>query len=585
MRAEVPVLSIRRTYAPVLGPFMALACNLTPGGGGFGGGTEATDDGGTSDETSLTAADGTGPGDDGHGVKYDVGSGDPPPDLPPAPSCKVVDGMNAVGECEKKAPPDSFEPVVQWTYGASEDAPEGLLTSAVTPLVANLTDDNGDGVIDLCDTPDVVFVAGGGYNSVCEIHVLDGATGKPHFVIPKEELVTCYTTPALGDIDGDGFVDIVTTWVDASTNPYAPTFRLKAFGHDGKVKWVNTTDGDAASARKTVAAVQGRQTGAIALHDLDADGTVEIVFNHEVYDHEGKLLWEHAYKGTVGEGEASVGVDLDGDGLMEVVTGHAAYRHDGTVYWDLYPTISEVSIPQILDADGDGMPEVWVTAHEGLFMLSHDGTILWGPVTPTGVGTGGNTEAWARPGTVHDLDGDGIPEFASSSREWYAAYRGPLASDILWKAKVEDFTGSAAGTAFDFLGDGVAEAMYADEKTLRVYDGKTGDVVLEVPRSSSTLFEYPVVADIDNDGSAEILVVSNPYALFWKNYGIQAIRDVDDRWIQARRIWNQHAYYVTNVREDGTIPQVPVNNWETLNTYRTNAQIEGGKLCQPPPAG
>ena len=55
---------------------------------------------------------------------------------------------------------------------------------------------------------------------------------------------------------------------------------------------------------------------------------------------------------------------------------------------------------------------------------------------------------------------------------------------------------------------------------------------------------------------------------------IQAVRDVEDRWIQARRIWNQHTYHVTNVREDGTIPQWEKPHWESLNTFRTNAQIE-----------
>ncbi|MEX1368538.1 MAG: hypothetical protein AB1Z98_35745 [Nannocystaceae bacterium] len=89
-----------------------------------------------------------------------------------------------------------------------------------------------------------------------------------------------------------------------------------------------------------------------------------------------------------------------------------------------------------------------------------------------------------------------------------------------------------------------------------------------------------MVADIDNDGSAEILVVSYNNAP-----ALQAIRDAEDRWIQARRIWNQHAYYVTNVREDSTIPQVPVDNWPLLNTFRTNAQIEGGGLCKPTPPG
>ena len=54
-------------------------------------------------------------------------------------------------------------------------------------------------------------------------------------------------------------------------------------------------------------------------------------------------------------------------------------------------------------------------------------------------------------------------------------------------------------------------------------------------------------------------------------------------WIQARRIWNQHTYHVTNVREDGTIPQFEPPSWQSLNTFRTNAQIEGGAVCDPQP--
>jgi hypothetical protein len=92
-----------------------------------------------------------------------------------------------------------------------------------------------------------------------------------------------------------------------------------------------------------------------------------------------------------------------------------------------------------------------------------------------------------------------------------------------------------------------------------------------------------VVADVDNDGSAEVIVVSNDHA--WNNAEpsptVQVIRDVEDRWIQARRIWNQHTYHVTNVREDGTIPQHEPKHWLELNTFRTQAQIEGGVVCQP----
>jgi hypothetical protein len=147
-------------------------------------------------------------------------------------------------------------------------------------------------------------------------------------------------------------------------------------------------------------------------------------------------------------------------------------------------------------------------------------------------------------------------------------------------------SGSAAGTAFDFLGDGIAEAIYADEYQLFVYGG-TGDVLLSEDRYSRTGIEFSVVADVDNDGSAEIVVVSNETILgeFDDAPSVKVIRDVQDRWIQARRIWNQHTYHVTNVREDGTIPQYEPRHWEQLNTFRTNAQIENGGLCQPVPEG
>jgi hypothetical protein len=76
-----------------------------------------------------------------------------------------------------------------------------------------------------------------------------------------------------------------------------------------------------------------------------------------------------------------------------------------------------------------------------------------------------------------------------------------------------------------------------------------------VPPASGTLVEYPVVADVDNDGSAE----------------------------PACRVWNQHAYLITNVREDGTIPQNMKKSWQLLNTFRTNSQVEAGGDCDPDP--
>ena len=44
--------------------------------------------------------------------------------------------------------------------------------------------------------------------------------------------------------------------------------------------------------------------------------------------------------------------------------------------------------------------------------------------------------------------------------------------------------------------------------------------------------------------------------------------------MRTRRIWNQHAYHVTNINEDGTVPRREEPNWlnPRLNNYRMNVQ-------------
>jgi hypothetical protein len=94
-----------------------------------------------------------------------------------------------------------------------------------------------------------------------------------------------------------------------------------------------------------------------------------------------------------------------------------------------------------------------------------------------------------------------------------------------------------------------------------------------------------VVADIDNDQSADIVVVSNGNGgVGTYKHTVEVLQDETKRWIPTRRVWNQHAYHVTNVREDGTIPKVMAKSWQRLNTFRVNAQIEGGGDCAPPPS-
>ncbi|MFK8004545.1 MAG: FG-GAP-like repeat-containing protein [Polyangiales bacterium] len=471
--------------------------------------------------------------------------------------CVVRGELDGTLPCEERAAPGSFSPSLQWSWDGPRDDPQSV---GVIPLVANFTDDDGNGTIDLCDTPDVVIVV---YHQTFgarrageagEIVVLDGATGTEHFRFGG---VDASVTPAIGDIDNDGRVEIVSVNEEG---------RFVAFEHDGTLKWTGPGPWEQFNSEAPL-------RGSLAIADVDNDGDAEVLGGNMLVDHEGNELW------TAPEVASRFPVptmaDLDGDGDLEIVLGNAAYQHDGTEYFvaDGVPP----GLPSIANLDDDPEPEILLATREGVYMLEHDGAVAYGPVTPTG--SPAERLNWIRPIAVHDFDGDGEAEFAMSSAGQYSAFEGD--ATVTWSAPVEDVTGIAGGTAFDFLGDGTAEAMYADEVASYIF-GASGEVLLQTARTSDTFIEYPVVADVDNDGSAEIIVVSDLVGSSRNTPAVQVIGDAENRWIQARRIWNQHTYHVTNVREDGTIPAAEQPNWRTLNTFRTNAQISGGLVCEPP---
>ena len=136
---------------------------------------------------------------------------------------------------------------------------------------------------------------------------------------------------------------------------------------------------------------------------------------------------------------------------------------------------------------------------------------------------------------------------------------------------------------FDFQGDGSSEVVYQDECNVWVYSGTDGRTQLQIPNTTGTIHEYPLVVDADGDGNSEILVVANDSNAAADCPGQPARRglymygDANDRWVPTRKVWPQHTYHVTNANAVGNVPLMETPNWATpgLNDYRKNAQGEG----------
>ncbi len=543
--ARIPPLEVSLA---ILSTVSLVACGSSPRDDGFlsGGGS------GAEAESSSGDDEGSGGSDDATGTKLDVGSGDGGADV----QCDVDESeLDAPPPCGYQAPPDAFSPEVEWTFTPSEP-----VRDLFAPLVGNLTDDNGDGAIDLCDTPDIVVTAALEIGVPGITYVLDGATGEEHFRLPVAGAT------ALGDIDGDGTMEIVVfhDLPELENGDLTGIFDywLTVFEHDGSEAWTIERD--------------EIYPDAPALADLDADGDVELAAM-QVYDHQGNYLWTH------GKSTSTQIADLDGDGMQEIVTGYgAALRADGSLhfyadvpavtYWHgvVGPFSNHVAIA---DLDDDPDPEILLVG-DGITILEHDGAVKMLQVRTFG----DYDDLWAMP-VVHDFDGDGRSEFATSGGTWVGTFEGD--GTPIWTRTEEGNSefGDSALTAFDFLGDGSAELVLANRDSGFSVLGATGETYMHLPDARGS--GVPVIADVDNDGSAEILALGGDEYM-GVPYSLQVIGDAEDRWVGTRRIWNQSSYHVTNVREDGTIPTHEPPSWGALNTYRTNPQIEGNSVCTPP---
>ncbi|HEY6562259.1 MAG TPA: VCBS repeat-containing protein, partial [Polyangiaceae bacterium] len=527
-----------------------------------------------------------------------------------APSCTL-----APGDFSQMTPAIEF----QWGGNSRSDANarDGSRTALApwhanshvlnTPVVANLDDDNGDGLINELDFPEILFTSYTGDNPwsngvVRAVHGGGPNKGKDYFArcgskhwvrpaaLPAD---TCTTTDAdadsgtpvtVADLDYDGKPEIIYV---TEGNTFRILDNRGALIYTLPTAWSPVYDGET-----------------VAVANLNYSGNAEIIVGRNVYvlgkNASGALIVTHIVTGTASTGRNEISMmacpaDLLPDPGIEIVAGAALYKvpmlpacgtppctvpmnpvwnaktitgQESRLTGDGFCAVADVWGPNAAARPGpnnrpEGKPEVILIDEGHLTILdSATGVIIHDQ------DLGGGDRGGAP--NVDDFDGDGFMEIASALKDFYvvvdlqtstgAAGMCPDWPSVIertdanppannnpartppttrctsdaqcpantacnetdeicvclhngWKRDSDDDSSKATSSSvFDFNGDGAAEVLYNDECEFRVYNGRTGQVLFKNVSNSRTGIENPVVADVDNDGNAEVVTVMNTEA-------------------------------------------------------------------------
>ncbi len=429
-------------------------------------------------------------------------------------------------ECEGGSTPEVTDP---WDVGIEWQYTSGGSGVIVMPAVGNLTDDNGDGQVDEDDIPDIAYttwsenklevLSGDGSGLVFSVSGFDGQGG-----------VT------IADVDADGTPEVVAI---------ATGYRIAAVDGSGTTKWTSAAFSMMAYPQPTVA-------------DLDNDGMPEVIGDVGVVNGEdGSTV--ATLGGLTNSWRTPVAADLDQDGTQEIILANRVFDENGNVEWSNAGTGSG-NFSAVVQADSDDGGEVFFASGSTVYLHDDDGSVITSFAAP-----GSNPG----PPCAADFDGDGEVELAVPANTNLTVF--DIDGTELWTTRIDDSSGLAGCSGYDVNGDGAYEVLYADQAYVRIYDGTSGTVLYENgSHDSGTVWEYPVTADVDKDGSAEIIYASNGSA----TRGITVLGHNGSGWAKSGETWGTHDFAVTNLNPDGTVPSPPEASWLKYNVFRARPIVD-----------
>jgi hypothetical protein len=452
---------------------------------------------------------------------------------------------------------------------------------------------DGDGIAELVSRD----------NNPARIQIFDGATGEL-----KQSIVTPGTHPfgqlAIADVDEDGIGDIFHIENNGILaryefgNPNAVWRTANGIGDDNNVSTPQIADINQDGIPEVY--VGDRIFNAITGERyIDGDASVNVGGyatggNSDRYPIYFDLFQEGDPRP---DGSGTFGPEANG---MEYIAGNQVWTVDfdpaGGPDNGSYQLAAQYNGPanlrdgftSIADINGDGRMDIAV--------MDAGDVYTWDPYTNEIIGAGFQVPGTGSGGRINigDFDGDGDVELGFAGRNIYIV-RNYIDNDgdadpnngtwvTLWqKTGLDDGSQRTGSTLFDFDGNGTVEVVYSEEENLFIYDGPTGDELFRIQSRAGTRTEYPIVADVNGDGTAEIVVTAQALngPRFSGTGWISVYESSNQPWVPARNVWNQHGYNVTNINDDLTVPQFQQDNLnpglgQRYNNFLVQTAVGGG---------
>lgn len=436
------------------------------------------------------------------------------------------------------------------------------------PLVADL-DGDGDQEIIIMSGNDLSTASP---RSSKDIHIFDGATGAFQYTITTPYMSWEGPTPiCLADLDKDGDVEIIIASL-YSRNAAADQKYLYCYSHTGTLLWKSDT-------QYGVNVTNGSASG-LGLADFNQDGSPEVYVYNEIYNaRTGVKLCNGGANGTGNnrtkntvEVALTVAADLRPATGLELACGRTVYEVNITnttgtsgntmTAYNISTSSTKDGFTALADMDLDGNLDVIVMPNDAQLYI-------WNPRTLTTIASYNSGSGERGTLFIGDVNGDGSPNigYCRPNAVDMVAYNGTSTLSLLWTLTTTDASGRTGLTMFDFNQDGTQELIYRDESLLRILDGSGSSAVTinSFAATSTTGVEGPIVADIDNDGEAEILVTSDGATVDGDYVGLLVVfESINNDWAPARKVWNQFGYYNVHIKDDYTVPKVQADHGDAF---------------------